>query len=117
MTVKGRPGPDPDQMIVSTLHTVATRRWEPLTGPDREAAMAELRAVAGGRMDLVIQAAGVILGSRPPDEHDPRYLQHAYGAELLLELAGVETDAPEVQAWAAVGRERRTRGRGPVQHR
>lgn len=46
--------------------------------------MAELASVADERMDLVVQAAGVPLGTRPADEHDPRHKNATYGARMLL---------------------------------
>jgi hypothetical protein len=61
-----RPSPDQDRMIVGAVCTIATRRWEPLTGQARTDTLAELRGIAASRTDLLIEAAGVTLGVRPP---------------------------------------------------
>jgi hypothetical protein len=71
------------------------------------------RRPAGGRTDLMIETAGVMLGARPRNKLDPRHIKLTYGARFLLELACVPEDAPAVRRWVPVGEERRTRGRGP----
>ncbi|MGH3377662.1 MAG: hypothetical protein ACRDS0_03875 [Pseudonocardiaceae bacterium] len=116
MVTHRRPGPNPDEMITGALHTIAIRGWVPPTGPDREARLNELRDAARGRTDLLIQVAGVILGTRVDDEYDPRYVKHTAGAAMLLELADVTDDDPQVQRWFAAGRERRDRNRIRLQH-
>lgn len=103
----------PDRMTAGTLHTIGTRTWERPTGKAREERLAELAAAADGRTDLLIEAAGILLGSRPPDETDPRHIQRSAGAELLLELAGVLEGDPRVQEWVPVGKEPRDRWRHP----
>jgi hypothetical protein len=35
--------------------------------------LARLRDIAGDRMDLLVGAAGIMLGLRPADEADPNY--------------------------------------------
>lgn len=107
----------PDRATVSTLHTIATKTWEPPTGRAREQRLAELTAVADGRTDLLLEAAGILLGGRPPDETDPRHIQRSAGAAMLLELAGVREDDPRVQGWVPVGAERRARWMGPEPNR
>jgi hypothetical protein len=104
-----------DQAIVSKLYTIATRTWEEPTGPDRTGRLNELTAAAGGRTDLLAEAAGILLGTRPDDDHDPRHRQHSAGAgaEMLLELAQTPEDDPKVQRWVPIGAERRTRWRRP----
>jgi hypothetical protein len=108
-----RPRVHPDRMTVGALHTIATRTWEPPTGQARDERLAQLSAEADGRTDLVIEAAGVLLGSRPPDETDPRHIQRSAGAAMLLELAGVREDDPRVREWTPIGAERRDRWRHP----
>lgn len=103
----------PDRMTVGTLHTIATRTWDPPTGKAREERLAQLAAEADGRTDLLLEAAGILLGGRPPEPTDPRYIQRSAGAAMLLELAGVREDDPRVQEWMPVGAERRTRWMGP----
>lgn len=106
-------GNERDQAIVSTLHTIATRTWTPPAGQDREDAVARLRDIAGDRTDLLAKAAGIILGLRPADEADPSYGRYDGGAELLLEVAGVDRDDKRVREWVPVGAERRSRWRRP----
>jgi hypothetical protein len=108
-----RPRVHPDRATVGTLHTIAIKTWDPPTGKDREKRLAELTAAAGGSTELLIEAAGILLGSRPPDPTDPRHTQRSAGAELLLEVAGVREDDPRVRAWVPVGAERRDRWRHP----
>lgn len=105
-----------DQATVSRLYTIAIRTWEEPTGPDRDDRLDELTAAAGGRMDLLAEAVGILLGTRPADEHDPRHRQRTAGAEMLLDAAGVRTEdrAEAVRQWVPIGEERRERWRHPV---
>jgi hypothetical protein len=80
-------------------------------GADRTARLGELRRLADGRTDLLVQAAGSLLGVRIDDEHDHRHRGFTAGAEMLHELAGVTEDDPEVRHWVAIGREWRERSR------
>lgn len=102
-----------DRAIVSSLHTIATRTWKPPTGPDRDAVLDQIRERAGGRTDLLIEAAGILLGVRPDNEHDPRHRQATAGARMLLEAADVAEDDERVREWMPVGAERRVRWRKP----
>lgn len=102
-----------DQATVSHLLTIAIRTWDPPTGQARDKRHAELRTAAGGDKDLMATTAGILLGTRPADVHDPRWKQRDAGARMLLELAGVGEDDKTVQGGVAAGRERRDRGRGP----
>lgn len=113
MATHQRPRPQPDQMTASSLYTIATRHCpaEPPTGADRDARLAELRERADGQTDLVIQIAGIILGTRVEDEYDPRHKGFTAAAAMLLEVAGLCEDDERVQQWIAVGRERRERHR------
>jgi hypothetical protein len=50
-----RPGADTDRILVAQLTGEARHRarWRPLTGEEEAAALAELRALAAGRPDLL----------------------------------------------------------------
>jgi hypothetical protein len=104
-----------DQAIVGSLHTIATRTWMPPTGHARDAVLDKLRQTAAGRTDVMIQAAGILLGTCPTDEHDPRHRQRTAGAEMLLDAAGVPKDgqAEAVRPWVSIGAERWSRWRRP----
>jgi hypothetical protein len=73
-------------MITGALHTIATRSWVPPVGAARDARLNELREAAGRRTGLLIQVAGIILGVRVDDEHDPRYVGYTANSAMLLEL-------------------------------
>lgn len=73
------------------------RDWSPVI---RDGAVAELRELAGGRADLLAEAAGVQLGAgegRPDEDWYQRT------AELCV-AAGA--DESQIERWAAIGRER-----------
>lgn len=95
MAAHRRRAPAPDQMTTGILLTIATRTWTPPEGAERDARMAELR----DRVDLLVEAAGVLLGARLDDEHDPHYRQATAGAEMLLEVAGVPERDPAGRCW------------------
>lgn len=99
------------QALVSSLITIATRTWTPPEGASRDERLEELRNQAAGRTDALAEAAGILLGTRPDDEHDPRHVQQTAAVGMLLEVAGVEEDDERVQRAVAVGRERRERNR------
>ena len=56
-----RPGADADRIVVAQLTGEARHRarWRPLTGDEEAAALAELRALAAGRADLLAEVAGI----------------------------------------------------------
>src|SRR5215510_16414785 len=97
--------PDPDGLIRANLAGAASRHAsrEPL---DVEAALAELREIAGGRGDLLAERAGVILGFRDEDERDGRWPSRALEAALCI-AAGA--DLTRLTEWVAVGQERAER--------
>jgi hypothetical protein len=96
-----------DRLIVAELTGEAQRhaRWEP---PDEEttaAAVAELRAIAGGRTDLLAEVAGLFLGTSEGELHEPR----ARNAAEFCRLAGADQD--EIPHWVEEGRQRAARTR------
>ena len=60
-----RPRPEADRILVAQLTGEARHRarWRPLTEEEEAAALAELRALAGGRADLLAQVAGIFEGT------------------------------------------------------
>lgn len=108
---------DPDRIIVARLQGAACRSagWHPPTGSARADAVDELRAIAtvtprprrgsphapAGRLrgDLLAEAAGLLLGSAPPD-----YPERNRGAAELLVEAGA--DRGLLDHWIGVGRAR-----------
>ena len=77
-------------MIVAELTGEAQRhaRWEP---PDEEttaAAAAELRAIAGGRTDLLAEVVGIFVGTSEGELHEPR----ARNAAAFCRAAGADPD-------------------------
>jgi hypothetical protein len=59
-----RPRPEADRILVAQLTGEARHRarWRPLTEEEEGAALAELRALARGRADLLAQVAGIFEG-------------------------------------------------------
>ncbi|GLY90260.1 hypothetical protein [Actinoallomurus iriomotensis] len=57
--------------LFRAVHAAAAQRhggWESPTGKARAAALDELRAEAGGQMDLAVEVAGVMIGLHPPED-------------------------------------------------
>jgi hypothetical protein len=71
-----------------------------LSGPSREAALAELAEVASGRRDLLAQCAGLQVGMHEGDLDEERYV---LAAQLCIE-AGADTG--QIQRWIDAGRKR-----------
>jgi hypothetical protein len=94
--------PDPGGIaragIAGTAFRYASR--QPL---DVEAAVAELREIAGGRGDLLAERAGVIFGFRAEDERDGRWPRRALEAALCI-AAGA--DLTRLTEWIEEGQER-----------
>lgn len=82
-------------------------RWRPLTEDEEAAALAELRALADGRADLLAQVAGIFEGTSEGEPDEPL----ARSAARLCRLAGADTDA--IPAWIAEGRRRSANARRP----
>jgi hypothetical protein len=94
----GRRKPDPDRILCARLSGSAIRLARASAPIDE--AVAELRALAGGRGDLLAETAGVMVGawSARVDTGD-----HLLAAGLLV-LAGADHD--QIARWVEVGRER-----------
>ena len=60
-----RPRPEADRILVAQLTGEARHRakWRRLTEDEEAAALAELRALAGGRADLLAVVAGIFEGT------------------------------------------------------
>src|SRR6266513_1554608 len=66
------------------------------------AALAELRALAGGRADLLAQVAGIFEGTSEGEPDEPL----ARSAARLCRMAGADADA--IPGWIEEGRRRST---------
>jgi hypothetical protein len=97
--------PNPDGIISANIAGTVSRHAgrEPL---DVDAALAELREVAGDRADLLAERAGIIFGFRDEDERDGRWPSRALQAALCI-AAGA--DLTRLTEWIAVGQERAQR--------
>src|ERR1700758_4983447 len=99
-----RPRPEADRILVAQLTGEARHRarWRPLTEEEEAAALAELRALADGRADLLAHGAGAARRAGGPGffggtlEGDPAE-PLARSAARLCRLAGADTDA--IPAW------------------
>jgi hypothetical protein len=104
-----RPGPDRDRLLVAELTGEARHRarWRPLTEDEEAAAVAELRALADGRGDLLAEVAGIFEGTSEGELDEPL----ARSAARLCRLAGA--DAGAIPAWIEEGRRRSASARRP----
>src|SRR5690242_15778519 len=104
-----RARPEADRILVAQLTGEARHRarWRPLTEDEEAAALAELRALAGGRADLLAQVAGIFEGTSEGEPDEPL----ARSAARLCRLAGADTDA--IPAWIEEGRRRSANARRP----
>jgi len=104
-----RPGADADRIVVAQLTGEARHRarWRPLTGDEEAAALAELRALAAGRADLLAQVAGIFEGTSEGEPDKPL----ARSAAWLCRMAGADTDA--IPGWLQGGRRRSASARHP----
>jgi hypothetical protein len=99
---------DEVRLAIITGTAVNHAQWRPLTPGEEAAAVTELASVAGGRADLLAQAAGLALGFHVGALDEPRQRQ----AAGLLVKAGA--DEALIPAWEAEGRRRaRAAGRQP----
>jgi hypothetical protein len=104
-----RPGADPDRLLVAEITGEARHRarWRPLTDEEEAAALAELRALAGGRADLLAQVAGIFEGTSEGEPDEPL----ARSAARLCRMAGADADA--IPGWIEEGRRRSANARRP----
>jgi hypothetical protein len=81
-----RPGADPDRLLVAEITGEARHRarWRPLTDEEEATALAELRALAGGRADLLAEVAGIFEGTSEGEPNEPL----ARSAARLCRMAG-----------------------------
>jgi hypothetical protein len=95
---------------VAALNGAAQRHggWTPPTGHAREAALTELRELAGDDTDAYAHTAGTMLGAHPPGDATHDLFTNA--AALLLEAGGLTEDDDRVQAWIREGERRRAKG-------
>jgi hypothetical protein len=100
-----------DQLLYSALHGTAMR--SAAEKRDLAESIAELREIAGGRDDILAEAAGIEAGSwyAWPSTH----VGHELVAAGLLIMAGGHDGKPldyeELERWTRVGFERGTRFR------
>jgi hypothetical protein len=104
-----RPRPEADRILVAQLTGEARHhaRWRPLTREEEAVALAELRALAGGRADLLAEVAGIFEGTSEGDLDEPL----ARAAARLCRQAGADPEA--IPAWIEEGRRRSANARRP----
>jgi hypothetical protein len=91
-----------DQLLLARISGVCSRHCARGEVDDLDAAVAELRSVAGDRPELLAEHAGICLGMA--DEGlDILAPQHRAEAELAIAAGADETQVP---AWIEVGRNR-----------
>ena len=85
------PRPQADRILVAQMTGEARHRarWRDLTEAEEAAAVAELKALAGGRADLLAEVAGLFEGASEGDPDEPL----ARSAARLCRLAGADPDA------------------------
>jgi|SRR5580698_1198746 hypothetical protein len=98
-----------DRILIAQLSGEAKRhaRWRYLTEAEEAAAVAELRALAAGRADLLAEVAGIYEGTSEGQPSEP----HDRQAAMLCRLAGADPGA--IPAWIEEGRRRRARANIP----
>jgi hypothetical protein len=105
--MSGRAGPDRDELTVARL-TGAARRHAPGRAPTEQetaAAVAELRAIAGGRGDLLAEVAGLLTGFYAGTAEEFK----AWTAARFCQAAGADQDL--IRSWIAEGKRRATSAR------
>jgi hypothetical protein len=104
-----RQAPTADRILVAQLTGEARRhaQWRPLTAEEGAAALAELRALAAGRADLLAEVAGILEGTSEGELDEPL----ARSAARLCREAGADLEA--IPAWIEEGRRRSANARRP----
>jgi hypothetical protein len=94
--------PGPDRILVAQLTGTARHhaRWRELAQDEQDAAVTELRELAGGRADLLAEVAGIFEGASEGELDEPLARQAAH----LCRLAGA--DETLIPQWIAEGRHR-----------
>jgi hypothetical protein len=89
---RDRPGPDLDRFLVARISSIAQRhaRWGSVTEAEKAIGTAELQEVAGGRSNLLAEAAGIALGAA--EGKGPEYLARAAAVAELCRMAGADLD-------------------------
>ena len=100
---------DADRILVAQLAGEARHhaKWRRLSREEETAALAGLRALAGGRADLLAEVAGILEGASDGELDEPFSRQ----AAALCRAAGADPDA--IPAWIAEGKRRRARAALP----
>jgi len=101
-----RLGPEADRILVAQLTGEARHhaKWRQLTEGEEAVALAEVRALAAGRADLLAEVAGIFEGTSEGELDEPL----AKFAAQLARLAGAAPEA--ILAWIEEARARRTPG-------
>jgi len=104
-----RLGPEADRILVAQLTGEARHhaKWRPLTEEEEAVALAELRALAVGRADLLAEVTGIFEGTSEGELDEPL----ARSAARLCREAGADPEA--IQAWVEEGRRRAANARRP----
>jgi hypothetical protein len=91
-----------DRLLTARLMGVAKRHahWREPTQDETDAAVAELREVAGDRPDLLAEVAGTLLGASEGEPHEPR----SKAAAGFCTAAGA--DESLIPGWVEEGRRR-----------
>jgi len=92
----------PDDLLYSALHGTAWRYA--IEQRDLAESIAELRQIAGGRNDILAQAAGITVGTwwASPATH----IGHELVVAGMLIMAGDGLDYDELVKWSRVGYQR-----------
>jgi hypothetical protein len=101
----GRRKPDPDGITRAGIAGAASR-YASQELLEVDAAVAELREIAGDRGDLLAERAGVIFGFHDEDARDGRWPRRALQAALCI-AAGA--DLTRLTEWIEEGQERAER--------
>ena len=101
--------PEADRILVAQLTGEARHhaKWRPLTEQEEAVALAELRALAAGRADLLAEVAGIFEGTSEGELDEPL----ARSAARLCRAAGADSEA--IPAWVEEGRKRAANARRP----